>query len=78
MKALNIKRGSTGWQGLLLAIAAIIILCSNSGCATIQRHPVLTAVAVGLVAGSIAVSASGPNASRQMPAFHSSCGRQCP
>jgi hypothetical protein len=78
MKALNIKRGSTRRQGLLLVAAAAIVLCSS--CATIQRHPVLTAVAVGLVAGSIAASADErfQPGSSQMPSFHGSCGRQCP
>jgi hypothetical protein len=75
VKALNIKPGSTGRHGLLLA--AIVILCSNSGCSTIQRHPVLTAVAVGLVAGGIALSSSHGTQSKQTTGFHPLCAPYC-
>ena len=41
----------------LLALAALCaVLCANSGCATLERHPVATGVAIGLIVGSIALS----------------------
>jgi uncharacterized protein YceK len=76
MKALNIqgsRRHGLSTRGLLvlLAIAAV------SGCSTIRRHPMATAIAVGLVAGSIALSSSHGTQSKQTTGFHPLCAPYC-
>ena len=38
-------------------IALIVLLAMLSGCATIERHPYITATVVGVVAASVAISA---------------------
>ncbi len=40
-------------HGLILALALAL-----ASCATLERHPILTAVGVGIVAGSLAASDS--------------------
>jgi len=39
--------------------ALLLVALCMSACATLERHPVATAVAVGFIAGSIAASQSG-------------------
>lgn len=41
---------------LKAALAALVMAMACSGCQTMERHPVATAVVVGLAAGSIAAS----------------------
>lgn len=38
-------------------IVAILVVSLLSGCATIERHPYITATVVGVVAASVAISA---------------------
>lgn len=40
------------------AMAALATALTLSGCATLERHPIATAIVVGIVAGSIAASTS--------------------
>ena len=42
------------FPNLLRPILAAILCLSLSGCATLERHPVLTAVGTALIVGSIA------------------------
>lgn len=51
----------TNRKALLCAFVTALTL---TGCATIEKHPVLTAVGVGFIAGSIAASTSHRNALR--------------
>lgn len=55
---------------LFALIAFALVLCANSGCETLERHPVATAVVIGLVAGGIALSVNHP---RHLLPFASSC-----
>lgn len=53
-------------------IRALILCALLTGCATMERHPVATAVIVGIAAGSIAAStnhraARSPDVSVQAP-----------
>lgn len=46
------------------ALCAFVTALTLSGCATIEKHPVLTAVGVGFIAGSIAASTNHHSALR--------------
>ncbi len=47
-----------GHTSLKAALCAVSLAIALQGCATIERHPVATAVVAGIVAGSIAASKS--------------------
>lgn len=59
-----------------LAVSLALALCL-AGCATIRRHPVLTGVAVALVAGGIALSVGHGGAHRPAWRYGPVCGNQC-
>lgn len=60
-----------------LPALALCLALALSGCATVRRHPVLTGVVVGILATSIALSASQDREHRAAHRFDPVCGSAC-
>lgn len=53
------------WVSYAIIAGLVIVSMFLGGCATIERHPVATAVIVGVAASSIAISLNGPEHRRE-------------
>jgi hypothetical protein len=60
-RSIRLVLNSPGGPPMLTRCVFLCLFLQLTGCATLQRHPVATAVAVAIVAGSIAASTQHDN-----------------
>lgn len=56
-----------------LTLAVAVLCLSLGGCATLERHPVLTAVGTAIIVGSIAASVQHHHDQQHQVTFNPNC-----